>query len=201
MKKLTLAIALTISSSVAFADMNHSNSNDHGSSDHSSMNSSNNSSMDHSKMDHSQMSPTAKKNDMKMDHGNMMNMEGMSDVGMPAMGSKPDKVVHVMLSDDMKITFKKEVKIEPNDVVQFVVMNTGKINHEFNIGSVAEQTEHREMMKNMNGQHMHDMGNSVTVEPGKAKQITWHFHGDKNVSFACNIPGHAEAGMMKSISL
>ncbi len=192
MKKLTLAIALTISSSVAFANMSHSNSNDHGSM---------NSSMDHSKMDHSQMSSNTMMKDMKMDHSNMMSMDGMSDVGMPAMGSKPDKVVHVMLSDDMKITFKKEVKIEPNDVVQFVVMNTGKINHEFTIGSVTEQIEHREMMKNMNGQHMHDMGNAVTVEPGKAKQITWHFHGDKNVEFACNIPGHAEAGMMKSISL
>ncbi len=101
----------------------------------------------------------------------------------------------------MKITFKKEVKIEPNDVVQFVVMNTGKINHEFTIGSEAEQLMHREMMQNMSGQHMHDMGHSVTVEPGKAKQMLWHFHGDKNVEFACNIAGHAEAGMTKKITL
>ncbi len=175
MKKLTLAIALTISSSVAFAAMNSTM-------DHSSM--------DHGKMDHSQMSS-----------GNMMNMDGMSAVGMPATGAKPDKVVHVILSDDMQITFKKEVKIEPNDVVQFVVMNTGKIDHEFTIGSEPEQLEHREMMKNMNGQHMHDMGNAVTVKPGKAKQLLWHFHGDKNVEFACNIPGHAEAGMTKKITL
>ena len=181
MKKLTLAIALTISSSVAIAATNNT--------------------MDHSNMDHSQMSSANMMNSSNMDHSNMMNMDGMSDVGMPATGAKPDKVVHVILSDDMKITFKKEVKIEPNDVVQFVVMNTGKIAHEFTIGSQAEQLEHREMMKNMNGQHMHDMGNAVTVEPGKAKQLLWHFHGDKNVEFACNIPGHAEAGMTKNIVL
>jgi uncharacterized cupredoxin-like copper-binding protein len=135
-----------------------------------------------------------------MDHSNGMAMEGMSDVGMPAMGAKPTKVVHVILSDDMTIKFKKEVDIDTNDVVQFVVMNTGKIDHEFSIGSATEQVEHREMMKKM-GSHGHDSDSTVTVKPGKAKQLLWHFHGDKNVEFACNIPGHAEAGMVKSVSL
>lgn len=150
--------------------------------------------MDHANMDHGAM------NSSKMDHS-MMNMEGMSDVGMPAKGAKPDKVVHVLLSDDMKIRFKKEVKIEPNDVVQFVVLNTGKIDHEFTIGSEKEQVEHREMMKTMSAGHMHDSGNSITVKPGKAKQLLWHFHGDNQVELACNIAGHAEAGMIKKITL
>ncbi len=146
--------------------------------------------MDHSMMDHSDMSST----------DGMMNMQAMSDVGMPATGAKPDKVVAVILSDDMRITFKKPVTIEPNDVVQFVVMNTGKIDHEFSIGSVKEQLEHREMM-NKTGDHAHDAGSTVTVKPGKAKQLLWHFHGDNNVELACNIPGHAEAGMVKSLVL
>ncbi len=156
--------------------------------------------MDHSKMDHSMM-------EMKsMDHSDMpstdgmMNMQAMSDVGMPATGAKPDKVVAVILSDDMRITFKKPVTIEPNDVVQFVVMNTGKIDHEFSIGSVKEQLKHRAMLKNM-GDHTDDSGRTVTVKPGKAKQLLWHFHGDTNVELACNIPGHAEAGMVKSLVL
>lgn len=161
--------------------------------------------MDHSKMDHSKMDHSMM--EMKsMDHSNMsntdsmMNMQAMSDVGMPAGGAKPDKVVAVILSDDMQITFKKPVSIEPNDVVQFVVMNTGKIDHEFSIGSVKEQLEHREMMKNM-GEYAHDSGSAVTVKPGKAKQLLWHFHGDNNVELACNLPGHAEAGMVKSLVL
>ncbi|PRQ63940.1 copper-binding protein [Vibrio sp. V01_P9A10T6] len=149
--------------------------------------------MDHSKMDHGSMA-------MKQTDTMNMAMDDMSEVGMPAKGAKPDKVVHVLLSDDMKITFKKEVNIEPNDVVQFVVMNTGKIDHEFSIGSAAEQLKHREMMRQM-GNHKHDGGSAVTVVPGKAKQLLWHFHGDNNVEFACNIPGHAEAGMIKKIQL
>ncbi|CAH1564952.1 copper-resistant cuproprotein CopI [Vibrio rotiferianus] len=188
MKKTLITLALTLTTTTAFAQMDHSNM-DHGNMDHSNMKHEN---MDHGsmKMDHS-----------KMDHSNMMDMPGMSAVGMPAKGAKPDKVVHVLLSDDMTIKFKKDVKIEPNDVMQFVVMNTGKINHEFTIGSAKEQLEHREMMKAMTGGHMHDSGNSVTVEPGKAKQLLWHFHGDNKVEFACNIPGHAEAGMVKKIEL
>ena len=194
MKKTLIAIALTLTTATAFAAMNHS-AGDHSNMDHSGMDHSmmKSGEMDHSKMDHSMMK------DGKMDHS-MMNMEGMSEVGMPATGAKPDKVVHVLLSDDMKITFKNKVDIEPNDVVQFVVMNTGKIDHEFSIGSASEQLEHREMMKNM-GNHAHDLGSTVTVKSGKAKQMLWHFHGDNQVEFACNIPGHAEAGMAKSITL
>ena len=124
----------------------------------------------------------------------------MSQVGMPAKGAQPDKVIHVVLNDDMTIQFKKEVNIEPNDVVQFVVMNVGKIDHEFTIGSAKEQLEHREMMKSM-PHHMHDSGSAVTVKPGEAKQLLWHFHGDNKVEFACNIPGHAEAGMVKKLTL
>ncbi|PMO37104.1 copper-binding protein [Vibrio splendidus] len=194
MKKTLIAIALMLTTATAFAEMDHS-AVDHSSKDHSGMEHSmmKSGEMDHSKMDHSMMK------DGKMDHS-MMNMEGMSEVGMPATGAKPDKVVHVLLSDDMKITFKNKVDIEPNDVVQFVVMNTGKIDHEFSIGSASEQLEHREMMKNM-GNHAHDSGSTVTVKPGKAKQLLWHFHGDNNVEFACNIPGHAEAGMVKALTL
>ncbi|MCF7484609.1 cupredoxin family protein [Vibrio cyclitrophicus 1F53] len=201
MKKTLIAIALTLTTATAFAAMDHSagdqSNMDQSGMDHSMMKSGE---MDHSKMDHSMMTSG------KMDHSKMMNMdgmmdmEGMSEVGMPAKGAKPDKVVHVLLSDDMKITFKNKVDIEPNDVVQFVVMNTGKIDHEFSIGSASEQLEHREMMKNM-GNHAHDSGSTVTVEPGKAKQLLWHFHGDNNVEFACNIPGHAEAGMVKALTL
>ncbi|AMF94067.1 cupredoxin family protein [Vibrio fluvialis] len=181
MKITVLALALSLTSPLALADMTHGDSQQSG-------------------MDHSMMS-SDKMPQQGMDHSGMMNMGEMSDVGMSATGSKPTKVVHVLLSDDMKITFKKEVDIQPNDVVQFVIMNTGKIDHEFSIGSAKEQLTHREMMRSMNGQHMHDSGSTVTVQPGKAKQLMWHFQGDNHVEFACNIPGHAEAGMVKKVTL
>ena len=135
----------------------------------------------------------------KMDHSTMA-MSATSAVGMPAHGAKADKVGHVLLSDDMQISFKKEVSIAADDVVQFVVMNSGQIEHEFTIGSPAEQLARREMMKSMTS-YADDNVNSVLVQPGKAKQIVWHFHGDNQVELACNIPGHSETGMVKLLSL
>jgi uncharacterized cupredoxin-like copper-binding protein len=188
MKKTVLAFTLAL---IGFGAQ--ANSMDHSKMDHSTMD---HGAMDHSGMDHGSM----EMDHSQMDHSSMMNMQGMSDVGMPALGAKPDKVVAVILSDDMRITFKKPVTIEPNDVVQFVVMNTGKLDHEFSIGSVKEQLEHREMMKTMPS-HAHDSGSAVTVKPGKAQQLLWHFHGDNKVELACNLPGHAEAGMVKKLVL
>lgn len=185
MNKTTIALGLALFTSAAFAQMDHSKM-DHGSMDHSKMN---HETMDHSNMDHS-----------TMDHSSMMGMQRTSSVGMPANGAKPDKVVHVILNDDNTITFKKEVNIEPNDVVQFVVMNAGQQPHEFSIGSQEELQIHRKMMAAMAGME-HDTKNSIIVEPKKARQFMWHFHGDNNVEFACNFKGHAEAGMTKSIRL
>lgn len=172
MKNTFITLALMTISATTFADTNHSG--------HSDMTMPE---MDHATMDHS-----------------TMDMQGMSAVGMPAMGAKPDKVIHVLLSDDMSIHFKNDIKIEPNDVVQFVIMNTGKMEHEFSIGSASEQVKHREMMKTMD-KHAHDSGSAVTLQPGEAKQLMWHFHGDKNVEFSCNIPDHAQEGMVKKVTL
>ena len=43
---------------------------------------------------------------------------------------------------------------------------------------------------------VHEDPNTLTVEPGDTKVLTWRFEGDDPVVFACNIPGHSEAGMV-----
>ncbi|PSW28255.1 copper-binding protein [Photobacterium phosphoreum] len=201
MKKTLLILAMALTTTNAIAAMDHSTM-DHSGMDHSQMGATE---MDHSGMDHSQMDTTkmdhsgmdhSQMDTTKMDH-QMMNMKSMSDVGMPAAGSKPDKVAYVILSDDMQITFKQPVDIKPNDVVQFVVINQGKMAHEFSIGSPQEQAQYRKMTKD----HQADNGNTVTIAPGKAKQVLWHFHGSNKVELACNMAGHADAGMAKTITL
>ncbi|PSU74231.1 copper-binding protein [Photobacterium phosphoreum] len=196
MKKTLLILAMALTTTNAIAAMDHSTM-DHSGMDHSQMDATE---MDHSGMDHSQMDATEMDHSgmdhSQMDH-QMMNMKSMSDVGMPAAGSKPDKVAYVILSDDMQITFKQPVDIKPNDVVQFVVINQGKMAHEFSIGSPQEQAQYRKMTKD----HQADNGNTVTIAPGKAKQVLWHFHGSNKVELACNMAGHADAGMTKTITL
>jgi uncharacterized cupredoxin-like copper-binding protein len=166
---------------MVFADQNITHGEmAHGNIKHGAMN---HNDIDHSKMDHS-----------------MMGMTGMSEVGMPAKGAKADKVVHVILSDDKPIQFKKTVNIKPNDVVQFVVMNTGSKAHEFAIGSETELVEHRQMMSQMAGME-HDTNRSIIVEAKKARQFTWHFHGDNQVRIDCNIDGHKQHGQALNLTL
>lgn len=47
----------------------------------------------------------------------------------------------------------------------------------------------------------HDDPNSVLVEPGKAAELTWTFSKAGNLEFACNIPGHYQAGMVGKLTV
>jgi uncharacterized cupredoxin-like copper-binding protein len=136
-------------------------------------------------------------------HGNDMHSGGHghgdgghaeSAVGKPGKPGDVTRTVNVELLDSMRFDFLPQLSITEGEVIRFIVQNTGSIRHEFSIGNSAEQEAHREMMRNMPNM-VHEDGNSVTVEPGETKELIWSFGGDKHVEFACNIPGHSEAGM------
>lgn len=122
-------------------------------------------------------------------------------VGSPAEPSDSSQIIKVSLTDEMKISFDRELSsIKSGTVIQFIVKNEGKIPHEFSIGNQSEQQAHAEMMRKMPGM-THSDGNTVTVEPGMTKELTWNFEGSDMVVFACNIPGHYEAGMFQKAVL
>ena len=148
--------------------------------------------------------------EMSEDHGHMMHGNehqgmhhddhgdghghAMSPVGKLAEADAATKTIKVDLLDSMKFVFVQEPDLKAGDVVRFVVTNQGQIPHEFSIGTEAEQDAHREMMRKM--PHMqHEDGNTITVQPGETKDLVWQFAGKGEVVFACNIPGHFEAGM------
>jgi uncharacterized cupredoxin-like copper-binding protein len=47
----------------------------------------------------------------------------------------------------------------------------------------------------------HDDPNSMLVEPGKTAELTWTFSKASNLEFACNIPGHYQAGMVGKLTV
>lgn len=127
--------------------------------------------------------------------------ESASTVGSPAQPSAAQSSVLVSLTDQMRINFSQDMSsIKSGTIIQFLVTNEGNIPHEFSIGDQAEQQQHAEMMRKMPGM-VHADGNTVTVEPGATKSLTWHFEGDDTIVFACNIPGHYEAGMFHNTNL
>ncbi|TFH87456.1 copper-binding protein [Billgrantia azerbaijanica] len=109
-----------------------------------------------------------------------------------------------------------KLEIAPGETVKFEITNTGNLEHEFVIGDEEAQAEHREMMREMASSGGHDMSAghhgggqddaasmpSVTIAPGESATLVWTApQGVEEVEFACNIPGHYEAGMNGDIQI
>jgi uncharacterized cupredoxin-like copper-binding protein len=117
----------------------------------------------------------------------------------------------------------ERVAVQPGETVRFVVRNAGQLVHEFNIGTAAMHAAHRGEMQMMvdhgvlkpdrvdheaaqhmqatMGHGMHNEPNSLLLEPGETGEITWTFPEGVELEFACNVPGHYEAGMQGEISV
>jgi uncharacterized cupredoxin-like copper-binding protein len=119
-----------------------------------------------------------------------------SQAGMPMPGAPADRNITVSLTDDMKILFETPADIYQDEVVRFIVTNKGNKRHEFSISSLGERKAHVEMMRKMPGMK-HDNDHTITLESGETGELTWHFSGQSRVIFACNMPGHSEAGMLQ----
>lgn len=117
------------------------------------------------------------------------------------------------------------IPVKAGETVRFLVTNKGQLVHEFNLGTPAMHAAHQEEMMmmvehgvleadkinhhmmnvDMGGGHTmkHDDPNSILVEPGKSGEVVWTFPADAAVTieFACNVPGHYDAGMQGDIAL
>lgn len=124
-----------------------------------------------------------------------------------------DRTVRVEAGD---MWFDPErLELTPGETVRFEVVNTGDVEHEFVIGDADAQEEHRQQMQQMasdghgshgehgshgghgsHGAHEDDLP-SVTLAPGETATLVWTAPEQLDgLEFACNIPGHYEAGMV-----
>ena len=115
-------------------------------------------------------------------------------VGEPGKGT-PDRVISVSMLDSMRFVFTPALgELKQGETVEFQVKNDGSIQHEFSIGNAEDQIKHAQMMQKMPDME-HSDPNTVSLEPGESATLSWKFMGSDSVVFACNIPGHFEAGM------
>lgn len=149
---------------------------------------------------------------------------GGASIGEPAKALGNSRTVRMTLGDTLYEP--RTVKVKAGETVRFVLVNTGELLHEFNIGTAAMHAQHRKEMQAMldaglltatgmnhdmtnmdhskmrrsdSGKQMpmkHDDPNSVLVGPGETKELVWKFPKAAELQFACNIPGHYEAGMV-----
>lgn len=140
--------------------------------------------------------------------------------GEPAPAGKATRTVEVVLKD---IAFEpKSLEVKAGETVRFVLINEGKLPHEFNLGDKAMHAEHQKEMIAMQGKlftagmnhegmdhgqmnhgegHGHGGGNTVLVPPGQRAELTWTFRKSAPIEFACNVPGHYQAGMVGPLTI
>ena len=143
------------------------------------------------------------------------------DFGQPAKASAATRTITVTMRDNL---FEPEsIAVKAGETVRFVLKNEGEFVHEFNIGTAAMHSAHqaemlmmvehgalepdrinRDRMKMDMGGGMtmqHDDPNSILLEPGKSGEIVWTFSNAVELEFACNVPGHYDAGMVGKLSV
>jgi uncharacterized cupredoxin-like copper-binding protein len=85
--------------------------------------------------------------------------------------------------------------------VRIQLVNTGKVRHEFIIGTEAELQAHAEEMKKPNAGHHHHASNAVSLGAGESGELIWTFTDAGVLHIACFEPGHYDAGMRGTISV
>lgn len=95
-----------------------------------------------------------------------------------------------------------ELRVRAGETIRFIVSNESELLHDFTLGDAATQKAHREEMAKRLQEHgttmphpMKDDPNAVLLQPGETKELVWTFTQPGTIEFACNVPGHYEAGM------
>ena len=118
-------------------------------------------------------------------------------IGQPGQASQVTRTFEVSMSDSMRFS-PANMTVKTGETIKFVLNNTGKVKHEFVLGTDKELKEHYQQM--LKFPHMeHDEPNMVTVEPGKTGIVIWTFTKAGKVAFACLLPGHYDAGMKGAV--
>ena len=105
----------------------------------------------------------------------------------------------VLSATDIKFA-PTQLTIAAGDTVKFEIRNEGKLDHEFILGSEAEQVEHDKDMTAMAGMKITHV-NGVSVAPGRTGTLIWTFTKAGSLQYACHVPGHYVAGMVGQITI
>jgi uncharacterized cupredoxin-like copper-binding protein len=120
--------------------------------------------------------------------------------GEPVEPSEADRTVEVAALDTMAYE-PATIEVSPGEVITFSVTNQGQAVHEFTLGDEATQQEHEEEMSEMGSGMDNEEPNTISLEPGQTRELTWRFPESGTVLYACHEPGHYQAGMQGAIAV
>lgn len=114
-------------------------------------------------------------------------------VGGHASADEADRMVEVTTLDTMAFE-PSTINVSAGETVTFVVTNIGQTVHDFSLGDAAMQQEHA-------GEVADHEANSITLQPGETKLLTWRFEDAGTLEYSCHEPGHYQAGMRGQITI
>lgn len=121
-------------------------------------------------------------------------------VGGPAAAAQAARTVKITTLDTMAFE-PNRITVSAGETVTFVVTNSGQAVHEFTLGDAAMQQQHAQEMAQMDDGMAHNKPNSIRLQPGETKQLTWRFGDSGTLEYACHEPGHYQAGMRGQITM
>jgi uncharacterized cupredoxin-like copper-binding protein len=107
------------------------------------------------------------------------------------------RTIEIRMSDGMRFT-PDRIEVRQGETLKLVVRNSGKLMHEFVIGTKKENDEHAALMVKFPNME-HDEPYMAHVAPGKTGEVVWTFNKAGDFEFACLIAGHYQAGMVGRI--
>jgi uncharacterized cupredoxin-like copper-binding protein len=116
------------------------------------------------------------------------------DWGIAGEGARAKRTIAVRMLDTMRFE-PAHIDVRLDETVRFTVRNTGKVMHEFVIGTKAENEAHAALMMKFPDME-HDEPYMAHVAPGKTERIVWQFTKPGEFYYGCLVPGHFEAGMI-----
>ena len=109
------------------------------------------------------------------------------------------RTVTFTMTDNMRFTPDK-LEVKQGETVKLVIKNSGKVMHEFVLGTKKDLDEHAALMVKFPTME-HDEPYMAHVGPGKTGQIVWNFNKAGTFDFACLIAGHYAAGMVGKVTV
>jgi len=112
-------------------------------------------------------------------------------ISTPGTADSP-RTVEILALDSMAFD-PDRIRVQAGETIRFVVTNQGLLEHEFAIGSRAEQQEHAQVM--IHGGMREDTSMAIRLLPGETKELIYTFGSDTDIGYGCFVIGHFPLGM------
>jgi P-type Cu+ transporter len=113
----------------------------------------------------------------------------------------PDRTIAITATDGLRFV-PGTITVRSGETVAFVVTNTGRLPHEFVIGTAAVQDRHeREMASGMHMTMGDEAAFSLDVPAGRTGTLVYTFRTPGALLYGCHVPGHYPGGMRGTITV